>query len=469
MNDRCYLAIDLKSFFASVECVERNLDPLTANLVVANEEKTDKTICLAITPNLKSYGISSRPRLYEVKSKIEMLNKTRKDKIDFIIAKPRMKKYIEYSSKIYQIYLDYVSKDDIHVYSIDEVFIDITSYLKLYNMKAYDFAKLLLEKIYEKTNITATAGIGTNLYLAKVAMDILAKKMKADENNLRIATLTELKYKKLLWDHKSLTDFWRVGKAYAKTLEANNMHTMGDIAIKSIEDENLLYKLFGVAAELLIDHAWGVETCSIKEIKRYKSKTHSLQRAQVLDRPYTNQELLLIIKEMVDNITLELVEKNLLTNKVILDIGYDVENLQKEYFVKETIIDMYGRELPKNTKITLKLDNYTNSEKKIKQELIRLYEKESNKIFSVRRLSITVANIINSFELGEKNYTQLDIFNLGNKLIEEEKYEKKELDIRNAVVKVKKKYGKNAILKLNNLEKNSTAIKRNESIGGHNE
>lgn len=493
MNNKCYVAIDLKSFFASVECVKMNLDPMDTNLVVANQEKTDKTICLAITPSLKSYGISSRPRLYEVNLKINEINENRLKKlglkkfvkttysnkeiilnndykIDFIIAKPKMKDYIEYSTKIYEIYLEYISKEDIHIYSIDEVFIDITSYLKIYNMTAYDFTKMLLENIYKKTGITATAGIGTNLYLAKVAMDILAKKMTVDNNNMRIAKLTEITYKKLLWNHKPISDFWRVGKAYSKILEKNKMYTMGDVAICSIENENLLYELFGINAELLIDHAWGIEPCTIKDIKMYKSKTHSFSRGQVLPRPYTSDEIILIIKEMIDSITLEMVEKNLVTNKIILDLSHGIDNIKIKSYIGEKTIDIYGRIVPKNTKISLKLSNYTNSEKKIITEVLKICKNRINKSLTINKINISVLNLINSNEIGEKNYKQLDIFNDNYKDIQLElKNEKKEFDIRNAIIKVKNKYGKNAILKANNLENESTAKVRNESIGGHSE
>ena len=374
-NQHIYVSIDLKSFYASVECKERGLNPITTNLVVADSSRTEKTICLAVSPSLKSYGIPGRARLFEVVQKVKQVNIERKRKaynqtfkgssyndielkknpnleLTYIVAPPRMAYYMEYSTKIYNIYLKWFSSEDIYVYSIDEVFIDITNYLKTYNMKARELVTLVIQDVYEKTGITATAGIGTNLYLCKVAMDIVAKHVKPNKNGVRIATLDELTYRKLLWNHRPITDFWRVGKGYATRLEKHNIYTMGDVARTSIQNEELLYKLFGINAELLIDHSWGWEPVTLKQIKAYRPTTNSICSGQVLHCPYNYEQTKLIVKEMTELLTLDLVEKNLVTNQIVLTIGYDIENLTDQFirnsYKGEITIDKYGREIPKH-------------------------------------------------------------------------------------------------------------------------
>lgn len=371
-----YVAIDLKSFYASVECKERGLNPITTNLVVADCSRTEKTICLAVSPSLKSYGISGRARLFEVIQRVKEVNIERKKhlpnkvftgssyddialkknpdlELSFLIAPPRMNYYIKYSADIYNIYLKWFSADDIYVYSIDEVFIDITHYLKTYDMKARDLVTKVIQDVYENTGITATAGIGTNLYLCKVAMDIVAKHVEPNKNGVRIAGLDEMTYRKLLWNHKPLTDFWRVGKGYSKKLEAHNIYTMGDIANISIQNEDLLYKLFGINAELLIDHAWGWEPVTLKNIKEYKPTTNSISSGQVLHCPYNYEQAKLIVKEMTELLTLELVDKNLITNQIVLTVGYDINNLTNPYISKsyngDVTVDIYGRKIPKHS------------------------------------------------------------------------------------------------------------------------
>ena len=368
-----YIAIDLKSFYASVECKERGLDPLTTNLVVADNSRTEKTVCLAVTPSLKQYGISGRARLFEVIQKVREINIERKLKapnhvftgssyddialkknsdleLSYIIAPPRMKYYMQYSTKIYDIYLKWFSADDIYVYSIDEVFIDVTHYLKTYNMRASELITKVIQDVYENTGITATGGMGTNLYLAKIAMDIVAKHTKPNKNGVRIGGLDEMTYRKLLWDHKPLTDFWRVGKGYATKLEKHGIYTMGDIARVSINNEDLLYKLFGINAELLIDHAWGYENTTIESIKAYKPATNSISSGQVLHCPYNYEQTKLIVKEMTELLTLDLVDKNLVTNQIVLTIGYDIENITSRdiSYNGEVTTDRYGRKVPKH-------------------------------------------------------------------------------------------------------------------------
>ena len=374
-NQHIYVSIDLKSFYASVECKERGLNPITTNLVVADSSRTEKTICLAVSPSLKSYGIPGRARLFEVVQKVKQVNIERKRKaynqtfkgssyndielkknpnleLTYIVAPPRMAYYMEYSTKIYNIYLKWFSSEDIYVYSIDEVFIDITNYLKTYNMKARELVTLVIQDVYEKTGITATAGIGTNLYLCKVAMDIVAKHIKPNKNGVRIAALDEFTYRRLLWNHRPITDFWRVGKGYATRLEKHNIYTMGDVARTSIQNEELLYKLFGINAELLIDHSWGWEPVTLKQIKAYRPTTNSICSGQVLHCPYNYEQTKLIVKEMTELLTLDLVEKNLVTNQIVLTIGYDIENLTDQFiknsYKGEITIDKYGRKIPKH-------------------------------------------------------------------------------------------------------------------------
>lgn len=486
-----YISIDLKSFFASVECVERGLDPNTTNLVVADSSRTEKTVCLAVTPSLKAYGISGRARLFEVLQKVKEVNIARKGKIannefsgksyddielkkdkdlelDFIIAPPRMSYYMKYSTEIYKIYLKYFAPEDIFSYSIDEIFCDITHYLKTYKMTARQLVTKVMQDVYETTGITATAGIGTNLYLCKVAMDIVAKHVKPDKNGVRIAGLDEQTYRKLLWDHKPITDFWRVGKGYAKKLEKYRIYTMGDIARMSVQNEDLLYDLFGVNAELLIDHSWGWESATIKSVKEYKPTTNSISSGQVLHCPYNYGNTKLIVKEMTELLSLDLVRKNLVTNQIVLDIGYDIENLCSEY-KGEIDIDRYGRKVPKHAHGTINIDHYTSSTKAIMEAVVELYEKIMNKNLLVRRLNVTANNVINISDVKEEPCEQLNLFINYDEINKRREKEKAEREIQKAMINIKSKYGKNAIIKGMNLQKEGTTIERNSQIGGHKE
>lgn len=497
MKERTYIAIDLKSFYASVECVERNLDPLTTNLVVADASRTEKTICLAVSPSLKAYGISGRARLFEVLQKKREINKERQKKVrgkfigktfkddilkknpylalSFIAAKPRMAYYIKYSTKIYDIYLKYISPDDIHVYSIDEVFMDVTDYLKTYHMTAFELTKTIIQDVFTSTGITATAGIGTNMYLCKVAMDIVAKHTQADKDGVRIAQLDEMSYRRLLWDHTPITDFWRVGKGYAKRLAEKKLYTMGDIAKcslgneKEFYNEELLYKMFGVNAELLIDHAWGYEPCTIQDIKAYKPQDKSLGSGQVLHEPYSFDKAKLIVKEMIELLTLDLVEKDLVTDQIVLTIGYDISN--KDYR-GETSVDAYGRIKPKHAHGTANMKFPTSSTKLITKEVIKLYDRIVNKGLLIRRVNISANHLVNSqFIENREFHEQLDIFScfhIDQKKIEKEKIElQEEKQLQNAIIEIKKKYGKSSIIKGMNLEKGATTLDRNKQIGGH--
>ena len=484
MENRVYACIDLKSFYASVECVERKLNSITTNLVVADIERTEKTICLAVSPSLKSYGIPGRARLFEVIKKVDEINNTRLKKInkfikssynndeiklnpylklDYIIAKPRMSLYMEYSAKIYSIYLKYVSSDDIYSYSIDEVFMDITSYLKYNKMTKEEMITKIILDIYNETGITATGGIGTNLYLAKVAMDIMSKHTNPNRDNVRIAYLDEISYRKLLWNHMPLTDFWRVGRGYAETLNKNKLYTMGDIARCSINNEELLYKLFGVNAEILIDHAWGYEPCTIKDIKNYKSESSSISIGQVLKRPYDYLETKIIVMEMVDNLILSLIDKNLYTNKISLTINYDSDNLNNNY-IGEIKKDYYGRNVPKETHGTIDINHYTCSSKIISEKVEALYKKIMKSNLLSRRITIAFLNVLTFDEVKKKEVRQLDLF---SNIEIDTKEEDKDKDISKAVLKIKKKYGKNALLKGINLMDSATGKERNEEIGGH--
>lgn len=488
-----FIAIDLKSFYASVECKERGLNPLTTNLVVADNSRTEKTICLAVSPSLKQYGIPGRARLFEVIQKVKEVNANRKYnapghmlngksyedselkkhpelELDYIIAPPQMKKYMKYSTEIYNIYLKYFSADDIYVYSIDEVFIDVTHYLQTYQMKASELSTKVVHDVYKSTGITATCGIGTNLYLAKVAMDIVAKHAKANKYGVRIACLDEQMYKKQLWNHKPLTDFWRVGKGIAKKLEQNNMYTMGDVARYSITKEDKLFKLFGVNAELLIDHAWGYEPCTIQSIKSYVPTTNSLCSGQVLHCPYNYEKTKLIIKEMTELLSLDLVDKHLVTNQLVLTVGYDIENL-KDSFIEykgEITIDRYGRSVPKHAHGTQNIDHYTSSSKIIGEAVIKLYERIIDKNLLTRRINISANNLINENDVkNQQTFEQIDLFTNYTELKKEQEKEKKEHELQKSILDIKKKYGKNAILKGMNFEDGGTTIERNEQVGGH--
>lgn len=499
--ERIYLCIDLKSFYASVECVERNLDPLTTNLVVADESRTEKTICLAVTPSLKKYGIPGRARLFEVVQTVKNLNAERRNKapkrmlseksydavqlnsnpsleIDYIIAKPRMAHYLEYSTKIYEIYLNYVSSDDILVYSIDEVFMDITAYLNVSGKNPNDFARTIIRDVLDKTGITATAGIGTNMYLAKIAMDITAKKMKPDKYGVRIAYLDEMSYRRQLWEHRPLTDFWRVGRGYSKKLEENRMFTMGDIARESTTayGRKKLKKLFGINSKMLIDHAWGYEPCTITEAKAYTPENRSISTGQVLQCPYDFDKARVIVWEMLELLSLDLVEKHLVTNQIVLTIGYDRENLanpeiRRKYKDKITS-DMYGRQVPKHAHGTANIDRYTSSTRLIIETTLKLYDDIVGKDMLIRRVTISANNLMSENSIKEReSYEQLDLFtNYDEVQVKREKEEvelKKERRIQEAILDIKHRYGKNAIIKGANLQEGATTIGRNKSIGGH--
>ena len=505
-ENKTYIAIDLKSFYASVECVERGLDPMTTNLLVADEGRTEKTICLAVSPSLKAYGISGRARLFEAVQRIKEVNAKRRETapfgrlngksyldaelkkdptlaVDFIIAPPRMAHYMAYSTRIYQIYLKHVSPEDIHVYSVDEVFIDATPYLRQSGLSAYDFARRIIRDVLRETGITATAGIGTNLFLCKVAMDIVAKHAEADADGVRIAELNEYTYRALLWDHRPLTDFWRVGGGYTKTLEAHGLYTMGDIARCSVgapnafHNEALLYKLFGVNAELLIDHAWGYEPCTIADIKSYKPESNSISSGQVLQNPYTFEKAKLVIREMADLLVLDLVDKGLMTDQIVLTVGYDIENLQDPAIAARykgpITTDHYGRRVPKHAHGTENLGGYTSSTKRIVAATEQLCDRILNPDLLVRRMSITAARVLREVDAkkADKKDEQLSMFTDYEAEAREKEAEaaalERERRMQETVIGIKKKYGKNAIMKGMNLQEGATAKDRNRQIGGH--
>jgi DNA polymerase V len=503
--NRTYVSIDLKAFYASVECVERGLDPMTTNLVVADASRTEKTICLAVTPSLKAYGIPGRARLFEVVQKVKEVNaKSQRDapgrtftgascnanelnaspafSVDYIVARPQMTHYIECSTRIYSIYLQYVAPEDIHVYSIDEVFMDVTSYLKTQNLSAREFAMKIILDVLDSTGITATAGIGTNLYLSKVAMDIEAKHLPADKNGVRIAELDEMGYRRSLWTHRPITDFWRVGKGYAKKLEEHRLYTMGDVARCSIgkpsdyHNEALLYKLFGVNAELLIDHAWGWEPCTIAEIKTYKPSTNSVGSGQVLHSPYTSEKAKLVVREMTDLLVLDLVDKGLVTDQLVLTVGYDVESLKDpERRIKyrgAVTTDQYGRTIPKHAHGTANLGGQTSSTKLILEAVSDLFDRIVGKDLLVRRVNVTANHVADEASVSQDvALEQLDLFTdyraVQAKKAEEKANFEREKRIQKTVLAIKRKHGRNAILKGMNLVVGGTTIDRNSQIGGH--
>ena len=447
---KVYIAIDLKSFYASVECVDRGLDPLKARLVVADASRTEKTICLAVTPALKALGISGRARLFEVYQKTS----------DFIIAPPRMRKYMEISTKIFSIYATFVAPEDIHVYSVDEVFIDATSYLKNYKMTARELARTMIGKVLAETGITATAGIGTNLYLAKIAMDIKAKHMEADQDGVRIAELDEMSYRKELWSHEPITDFWRVGPGYARRLKKLGIHTMGDVARYSLTGSDLLYKEFGVMTELLIDHAWGYEPVEMKDIRNFRSENHSVCSGQVLSRPYQFDEARVVLLEMADQLALDLIRKKLMTNQLVITIEYDVLSANNQSV--ELKKDRYGRKVPKHAHGTVNLDGYSDSEKEFMEKSGELFDKIINPELLIRRIYITANHVKYYFE--KKPLHQLSIFtDYRKKKSEDERSTRRE----QAILEIKSRYGKNAILRGLNFEKGATQIDRNNQVGGH--
>ena len=501
-----FIAIDLKSFYASVECVERGLDPLSTHLVVADESRTEKTICLAVTPSLKAYGISGRARLFEVVAGVKEINAARRInaknhqfnststdaticnsdpnvEVDFIRAVPRMQLYMDYSTKIYNIYLKYIAPEDIHVYSIDEVFIDVSHYLSTYKMTAKELALHMIKDILNETGITATAGIGTNLYLCKVAMDIVAKHMPANEDGVRIAQIDEYSYRKYLWNHKPLTDFWRVGRGYAKKLEAHGLYTMGDIARCSIGspneyyNEDLLYEFFGINAELLIDHAWGWEPVSIADIKAYKPSTNSLSQGQVLHCPYEYDKARIVVSEMADALSLDLVDKKLMTDQIVLTIGYDINNLNEPNrladFKGSIKVDHYGRRIPEHAHGTANFNSHTSSSREIIKLVDSLYERIVDKNLLIRRITLVANHVLAEDKVTNNSplLGQLDLFTDYDKLEKETKKKeeelKKEKSIQKALLDIKKKYGNNAIVKGTNLQEGATAMDRNRQIGGH--
>ena len=451
-----YIVIDLKSFYASVECFERGLDPLTTNLVVADESRTDKTICLAVSPSLKAFGISGRARLFEVKKVLGDYEKRTGKHIDFIIARPRMAKYISFSTDIYNIYLNYISAEDIHVYSIDEVFIDCTSYLSIYKKTAHELAMTMIRDVLSQTGITATAGIGTNMYLAKIAMDIVAKHMEADKDGVRIAELDEQSFRRILWDHKPLTDFWRIGKGTARRLANLNIYTMGDLARESLYNEEYLYKIFGIDAEILIDHAWGIEPTLMKDIKSYKPKGTSLSSGQVLSEPYSTEKARIIVSEMTDLVVLDMVKKGFVSDSFTLTICYDRENVDNGTFNGDIQLDYYGRLVPAPSHGTANFGDHIDSSKKIISAVLELFDRIVMKGVSVRRIYINANNLKKESE----TYRQLDIFT-------DVKEEEQEKNLQKALLEIQDKYGKNAILKGTNFLDGATTRDRNSQIGGH--
>ncbi|MCI9263286.1 MAG: DNA methylase [Oscillospiraceae bacterium] len=499
MKERTYIAIDLKSFYASVECLERNLDPMTTNLVVADKSRTEKTICLAVSPSLKSYGIPGRPRLFEVIQKVKEINAQRQRKapnrkltdassddtvvkatpsmaLDYIVAPPQMAKYMEWSARIYQTYLKYVAPEDIHVYSIDEVMMDVTDYLPARGQTAREFAMTMILDVLATTGVTATAGIGPNLYLCKVAMDIMAKHISPDPNGVRVAELDEMAYRIFLWNHQPLTDFWRVGNGYAKRLMEHGLCTMGDIARCSLEDEDLLYKLFGVNAELLIDHAWGWEPTTIADIKAYKPQSNSIGSGQVLHCPYPYDQTRLVVWEMADQLSLDLVDKGLVTNQLVLTVGYDMENLKdpqkRKAYHGEVTADRYGRPAPKHAHGTQNLDRYTSSTKLITQATMNLFDRIVDPGLLARRVNLVAARVVPESSLEQEEIVeQLDLFT--DQVAEDRRREEEAAELererkrQEAVLSIKKRYGKNAILKGANLVDGATAKDRNGQIGGH--
>lgn len=499
-DNRTYIAIDLKSFYASVECVDRGLDPLTTNLVVADSSRTEKTICLAVSPSLKSYGVGGRARLFEVVQKVREVNYERRMKIpygiftgkswnnpdlqihpdwelDYIVAPPRMARYMQMSAHIYSVYLKYIAPEDIHVYSCDEVFMDVTSYLSTYKKTPHDLAMMIVRDVLKQTGITATAGIGTNMYLCKVAMDIVAKHMPADKDGVRIAELDEKSYREKLWDHRPLTDFWRCGKGIVSKLAMYGIETMGQIARLSVKNDEVLYKLFGVNAELLIDHSWGWEPCTMDYIKSYRPETNSLSSGQVLHEPYTFKKARVVIKEMADAISMDLLDKGLVTDQLVVTVGYDRTSLEnpeiRAMYHGPVVKDYYGREVPKSAHGTANLDRQTSSTTLIMTAVENLFDRIVNKNLLVRRLNITTNHVILESRVKKQDdkMVQLDLFTDYETLAKQKKAEEerlaKERRMQEALLAIKKQFGKNSILKGLNFEDGATAKDRNEQIGGH--
>lgn len=492
MRQKTYIAIDLKSFYASVECIERGLDPLDTCLVVADASRTQKTICLAVSPALKAYGTGGRPRLFEVDQKVREANFSRGRKgksfsakelslhpefaIDYVIAPPRMQLYIDYSSRIYDIYLKFIAPEDIHVYSIDEVFMDVTSYLDIYQMSPHDLAMTIIRAVLTETGITATVGIGSNLYLSKVAMDIVAKKMPPDKDGVRVAQLDEMTYRHELWTHLPLTDFWRVGRGIAKKLAQYNIRTMGDIALQSVKNEHLLYKLFGVNAELLIDHAWGWEPVTMAQVKAYQPETKSMSSGQVLQEPYTADKARIVVLEMADSVSFDLIEKRLITDQIVLTIGYDVESLTNPAisagYKGKVKRDFYGRNVPEHSHGTINLDFPTSSADILISKVAELFDRIVNPKLLIRRLTLSINHLIDERRLDRQKYAvQLDLFadydEVKSRQEEEEKKLDKERKRQEAMLQLRKKFGKNVLLRGLNYSEGATQRDRNSQIGGH--
>ena len=497
-RQRTFIAIDLKSFYASVECVDRGLDPLTTNLVVADASRTEKTICLAVSPSLKAYGIGGRARLFEVVQRVREINYERKRRaggrttgkswnntelradqsleMDYIAAPPRMAHYMEVSTQVYRTYLKYIAPEDIHVYSIDEVFMDVTAYLGTYKMTAHELAIKMIREVLANTGITATAGIGTNMYLAKVAMDIMAKKAPADKDGVRIAELDEMSYRRQLWDYRPLTKFWRVGHGIGEKLAIYGIDTMGKLARFSMNNEEVLYRLFGVNAELLIDHAWGWEPCTMEAVKTYVPETNSFSNGQVLQEPYTFKKARVVIQEMADQMALKLVAKRLVTDQIVITVGYDRESLTSPEvsarYKGETATDHYGRRVPKHANGTANLPRKTSSSRMILEATAKLFDSIVNRDLLVRRLNLTVNHVVSEASLTKDNVPrQLDLFTDYEALEKKEREEQEALDkerrMQEAQLAIKRRYGKNAILKGLNFEEGATAKERNKQIGGH--
>lgn len=448
---RTYIAIDLKSFYASVECVERGLDPLKAKLVVADATRTDKTVCLAVSPALKALGVGGRDRLFQVFKKVP--------RGSFIIAPPRMQKYIEVSSAIFAIYARYVAPEDIHVYSIDEAFLDVTSYLNTYEMSAHQLARTIVKDVLGHTGITATVGIGENLYLAKVAMDIVAKHLPGDSDGVRIAELDEFSYREKLWTHTPLTDFWRIGHGYAKRLHDLGIHNMGELARYSLTGYEKLYRVFGINAELLIDHAWGYEPTTISDIKHYHAKNHCLCSGQVLHRAYSKTEAYTIVTEMADGLALELTEKHLLTDQIILDIG---SHLHSSHLHDP---HLHGAQLHDSQfHGSFNLSDFTSSSTEIISAFQKLFNRLAPADLQIKKLSLTANHLLPNTENIEKPLRQLDLFTNTQKT---EQQTEQNLRLQQATLEIQRRYGKNALLKGTNFRSGATTIERNSQIGGH--
>lgn len=478
MKDRTYVAIDLKSFYASVECVDRGLDPLTTNLVVADESRTEKTICLAVTPSLKAFGIPGRARLFEVVQRVRELNRTRKEPIEYIVAPPRMARYLEVSAQVYNVYLQYIAPEDIHVYSVDEVFMDVTNYLDTYKMSARDLTMKMIREVLATTGVTATAGIGTNLYLAKIAMDVVAKKMPADKDGVRIAELDEISYRRELWEHRPITDFWRVGRGYAKRLAKYNMFTMGDVALCSLGganefyNENLLYREFGVNAELLIDHAWGWEPCTMADIKSYRPSVNSMSSGQVLQHPYSFAKARVVAREMAESMALDLLSKNLVTDQMVLVVGYDIDSLKQPgcRYDGPMAQDGYGRVLPAPVHGSVNLGEATVSARIIVMAIENIFDSVVHPDLLVRRITVVANNVRRKEDVAAPVAEQLDLFVDEAEVAARERFREqlaREEERQRAILDIQQKYGRNAVLKAVDLTEDATAKQRNGQIGGH--